>query len=293
LHVAADGIWTGQQPQTWKQQLKEYPELAQLTLLLRLTTNITHIHMDMFNEGIPAFSTLLIADVKTRPSHDSYRSAFGKLKSICIQSMMLRDDLRVDLRWIFSLTSCLMGLPALHYYSHGGLEFGEPLHLAIPAAFSLPNVSVLHLQDIWIDYDVAAAIISACGPLKTLILSPAGSYDRTDSGVIYPALASKDTLEHLDIFLGYELETSTYRSSHGNSFHSFKRLKELKISEVALLVYPDNYGTDAPPCDWTTYRPSQRVSALLPQSLELLHIDGDAASLSENTGFLWDFIDDL
>jgi hypothetical protein len=154
--------------------------------------------------------------------------------------------------------------------------------------------------------DLVVKMIDACGKLKRLTLHLYGYSHGFDLNTLDSAfLSKKDTLEHIEMVI--EQSSSGGGIVPLSSLAGLRCLKPLHIPEVILLGVPDDYFT-APPqmffdsatdtwergtYEWTTFRPPHRLSALLPISIEVLYVDGIATHLSDNSGLLWDFIDDL
>jgi hypothetical protein len=292
MNSTASSTWAGEDLKMWKKQLKRYPEVAQLALLLALAPNVTHIYIDIMPEAVLAFIGPLSNGMRSTVGQNVTHSELARLKKVCARSTLI--SARSNPPWFSAFAGVLQKLPSLRYYSHGDLDLCETLEEAIPAGFSLPKVEVLHLHEYWMNSDLTAAIISACGPLKTLTVWPEHSFDRAYFANIHPALlAKKNTLQYLKLDLGETYYWDPTTDLLGASFSKFKRLTELSIPEIVLVGMPDDWTQTSTRYKWTSALPAQRLSTMLPPTLEVLHLNGTETILSDNNNFLWDFIDDL
>jgi hypothetical protein len=294
LKSTASSTWAGDDLKTWEKQLNRYPEVAQLALLLALAPNVTHIYIDIMPESVLAFIGPLSNGMRSAVSQNVTHSDLARLNKVCVHSTLIDDKVRSAPSWFSAFASFLQKLPSLRHYSHGDLDVCETLEEAIPAGFSLPEVEVLHVHEYWMNSDLTAAIISACGPLKTMTVWPEHSFDRAYFADIHPPLlAKKITLQYLKLDLGETYYWDPTTDLLGASFSKFKCLTELSIPEIVLVGMPDDWTQTSTRYKWTSAPPAQRLSTMLPPSLEVLHLNGTETILSDNTNFLWDFIDDL
>ncbi|KAF2030396.1 hypothetical protein EK21DRAFT_111919 [Setomelanomma holmii] len=179
--AAAARFWNGDFFETWKNLLQDYPEMAQLALLLE------------------PFFRLLSAKGAAIGQHTSAVHGIEGLEKIFVNYQEHLDQWGPPRPWYTQFLRLLQSLPVLRHYAHDELA----LHSVVPEGFYLAQVDTLLLEGCCMDFQFAASIIRACGKLKHLKLYPKQDFDNPDFSALYPHLeAKKDTLESLELSVG-------------------------------------------------------------------------------------------
>ncbi|KAH7091929.1 hypothetical protein FB567DRAFT_613641 [Paraphoma chrysanthemicola] len=296
LKFAASRVWTGTYHKLWTSVLEAYPEMALVALLLRLTPCVSHVYLDLFSHGSSEFWQLLSSDDNTDGNHGFTNSFFGQLKRIYanFQREAQRTTRARALPSFARFTQFLQSLPELHFLSHSGNNMNEMTDGFLPDRLSLKFVKILILDTCSIPFDEISTIIKACDGLQEFMLDL--DHDQSDVyfSTIHSALYMKrETLKHIGLYI--DMHPDGDFEPFAGSFAEFEKLQTLSISALVLMGIPDDFNDNtSSDYSWTTSRPSHRMSALLPSSLERLSLHSEImADLSDDTAFLWDFIDDL
>ena len=297
FQLAAAEFWAGEDLENWNKDLMVIPVQAQLTLLLLLAPNITSMHIELFTHATTHFQSLLGFGDGLKSSSPSRIHAFARLERmyICCGPAYVNEDMpqgQQAAQWYHHFFSFVQRMGALR-----NLVLEEPpdpsQHLVdLPATIDLQKLESLHLLHCDLSVSALSTILSLCGHLTGFTYWPSVARHTLDFAVLFSGLSkNKNTLEELQISVGSIFNGVLAKNPIG-SFADFERLKLLRLPEVALMGAPHDYeqGDDY---EWTIYKPVFRMSQHLPISLEILLLSAEFTIISDNTAFLWDFVEDL
>ncbi|KAF2731118.1 hypothetical protein EJ04DRAFT_16430 [Polyplosphaeria fusca] len=281
---------------SWVKHFMEYPDEAEIALLIALSPNLAHLYLatvESFPPSIWDFIGFALRGGELKPRQ------YPRLKTLCIE-LEQRQDWVSGGEWFRQLASHLPHLPSLEYLHTNGM-FCKAASLSLPPR-SLALTSV-YFSNTNLDLREICDFVSACAGLKHFACDYRPLEDgRTDFHLedLRSALEKhKHTLESLYLDIRHvamhkSMEARVYPLGPLTAFTS---LRDLTLCTASLFGDPENHdqldSTELAPY-WNHVRPPLRISSLLPEYIERLSIVSGAPLQGIHTFRAWhDLKDDL
>jgi hypothetical protein len=282
LPTVAARVWKASTAALWVEDLKKEPKRAQLTLLLALTTGLSHLRLGIYSGTLQKVLGLDFA--VNAPSFHGYK----KLERLDIGA---RPTTRDPERESYSqCISTFRHLPALRHYRCFYPNWKGP-RVAI-TGHGFQNLQTLHLCEVRHSMQDTANSLWFCKRLKEFrFRARRNSYFMTSffEDLCCALAQSKDSLEYLCVQLGNgmrntHLVSRGYVPVHG-VFKQFLKLRTLVVPLITLLGAPvhDPSQDRGLKATWQRFKFQNDIDECLPMSLSCLGLEDTNARFSEKT----------
>jgi hypothetical protein len=277
LPTVAAEVWNASTAALWVEDLKKEPKKAQLTLLLALTPNLSHLQLGTYNGTLQKVLGLDFA--ANIPGFHGYK----KLERLDIGTEPKRI---LEPESYSQCISTFRHLPALRHYrclylrKVGGSRVEMTGH-------GLQNLQTLHLCDVRLSIQEITKSVWFCKSLKEFrfrALGPYHFFTHYFDDLCCALAQSKDSLEYLCVQFGRGLLNSRlawegYTPARG-VFKQFLNLRTLLVPVIALLGAPTYDPLQGLEATWQHFKFNEDISECLPVSLSFLGLEDTNARFS-------------
>jgi len=281
----------------WDREFQGTPEKAQMTLLLRLSPNVSELTLNTYNGSLSRILGLELGSSKS--------DQFAKLATINVitDNFILNDD-HDGIRCLFpepelydERIATFRYLPALEHYRHHhpydihrALLGREALRLPFEG-YGLRNLSTLHLVDCSLSMEQIIMTIRPCCRLvefrfRLFHLTAYEEHDDIDrvldfGGICEALLQSKDTMRYLSLSMrqadGGPPQNCTTLAV--GTLNKFTKLQTLLVPAVILTESPITITYTPGEFEWdSTLQFQLRIVESLPTSITLLGLGNEHLS---------------